>query len=118
MPSPFLSPTYIYAHPANRKARCLSSSIDLGAYEYCASLGLTDLDAQVVDIFPNPTRTQLTIRTALPFTAMQLWSATGTLTLSKSFATELELKGIASGLYYLKLINSDRSVVRAVMILP
>ncbi len=113
-----LSPMFTYGHPTSRNARCISGKIDLGAYEYCASLGNNDLEAEPVDIFPNPTRTLLTIHTSLPFKTMELWSSTGILTLSKSFATELELNGIASGLYYLKLINSDLSVVRAVMILP
>ena len=71
-----------------------------------------------VEIFPNPTNNNLTIRSASSFEAVSIYDLTGKLILSKQVekanreAIKVDINSISKGSYFIKLQSSEGSVIR------
>ncbi len=55
-----LTPLSEYVHNSAKRNRVISGAIDIGAYEYVQTTGITPSDMPELTIFPNPASTKLT----------------------------------------------------------
>lgn len=99
-----------YQHPANKNSRCISSAIDIGAYEFCAT-GIDDVISAKAILSPNPASKILTI-TTLENTLFEIkvYSVTGQVVLEAFGSNTLDVSSLASGLYFLHLFNENQQV--------
>ncbi len=99
-----LQPNYMYKDISSSKLRPLLGIIDIGAFEYIKPSSIDHLPANLL-LYPNPTTGILFFNNDdFIGTSYQIYSAFGTL-IQSGFVTkkDLNFKGLASGIYLLKL---------------
>lgn len=103
-----LQATLEYQHPADKKSRCISNSIDIGAFEFCI-IGIPVQRSPNALLSPNPanSKIQITIPNITNF-SIQVYSATGQLVLESFDSNTLNISSLVSGYYYVQLISENQ----------
>jgi uncharacterized repeat protein (TIGR02543 family) len=82
-----------------------------GKLEVKQGTGIADIPVQHLRIFPNPTETELFIKSELQIKKVELYSLTGSLILSEiNFNEKIDVSTLTPGVYSLK-IYTDKGVV-------
>ncbi|SDH05554.1 T9SS type A sorting domain-containing protein [Winogradskyella thalassocola] len=90
----------------NGNARIFNTTIDLGAYEYDASLGLDDvliLENQI-KLYPNPTTSALNIESDSAIKSARVYSVLGKEVLNVKTKT-IDVSSLSEGIYLIKIID-------------
>jgi hypothetical protein len=90
---------------------------DIGAYEYSGSLSAEDLESLNFSIYPNPTTSFVIINSKNEINNLQIFNTLGQeLIIEKQFLSnnqiKLNLNTISKGLYFIKLNNSSKAIVK------
>ncbi|WP_299113793.1 T9SS type A sorting domain-containing protein [uncultured Winogradskyella sp.] len=100
--------------------RITGSTTDIGAYEYNNTLNAPEIDHKNnMVIFPNPLETVLHIKSQINITSAQVYSMSGQLLYSSTGANikTLELNELTSGVYLLKVVQSNNKVTQSFRII-
>ena len=106
----FPSETDITASP-----RVVNDTVDIGAYEWQIPTTIEESNWQTLGVFPNPTFDVVHLRTALPFSRIDLRDIHGRLVREwQGDHRELDLRDLAPGIYDLRAltITGDRLSAR------
>ena len=85
-----------------------------------ASVGLQELNRNIISISPNPTNGSLTINSTTELQKIEVVSITGVLLLSETptnVSHTLHLENFANGIYFVNVYQNDRAVKREKIIL-
>lgn len=105
-----LAPTMEYTHPADVTARCVNGNLEIGAYEYCVGVGITQSLDSKMKIYPNPTAGKINID--LPNTntfSIQLYSLHGQILLDATDTKAIDISKFSQGFYTL-IVKQDNHI--------
>lgn len=97
-----------YQHPADKKSRCISNNIDIGAFEFCI-IGIPVQKSSNALLSPNPAKNK--IQVSLPnhiHFSVQVYSATGQLVMESFDSNALDISALVSGYYYVQLLSENQ----------
>lgn len=97
----------IYVHPQNFSSRCTNAAFDIGAYEECVPNFITEPEAPVINIYPNPTNHYLIV--TLPVQSIRMYDLWGRLVAS-SISQQLFFD-VANGVYDLQIIDEEGHII-------
>ncbi|NRR91100.1 T9SS type A sorting domain-containing protein [Winogradskyella undariae] len=92
----------------NYNTRIVNNIVDMGVYEYDASLSIVDLDfnKNSINLYPNPTTATLEIETQIEIKTISIYSILGKEVL-KSNSKVADVSGLSSGVYLVKIIDLE-----------
>lgn len=92
--------------------RTIGSNIDIGAYEYDASLSTTDLQNDAtVRLYPNPADNIVYIDAKNVIEKIEVYSILGKKVLSKKSTNEIQIRNLKPGIYLIKMRDSNGSIL-------
>ena len=82
------------------------------------TLDVNDVDVSVpqIEIYPNPVSDVLHVSSSKPIDYMELFSVLGEKVKQNHNSDEITVKGLSTGIYLLKVYNSNRSITKKVVI--
>jgi hypothetical protein len=95
--------------------RIVGSAVDIGAFEYDAALSTTNFnDVFVSSIYPNPVDDVLYINAKNDIQTIEVYSLLGKIVAKKKNTTSIEVNGLRSGVYLLKVtdVSGSQSTLR------
>lgn len=105
-----LSPEKIYVHPISFTNRCNASNTDVGAYEYCKSGDIENLNFSY-KAFPNPASDKL-FASNLSNGNFKIFTPEGKLVSDGNFENYIDLGNISKGLYWVYIFNGNSSFIQ------
>lgn len=95
-------------------ARKIGSHIDIGAYEYSMTSGLTTTEDLKSTFYPNPACEQITFSKLVE--SVQIYSLCGTLLMSVSQVNTIPLLELPRGSYLVRVTDSQGKVTTQILI--
>lgn len=86
--------------------RIYNSTVDMGAYEYGATLGLNTNSFSDFSVFPNPTAGILNVRSAISIESIEIFSLEGR-KIKEAKNSILDISDLSSGIYLLKVKTEE-----------
>lgn len=96
-----LMPYIVYIHPLSYKLRCNFQAIDVGAYEYCATSNISNLNFHY-NVFPNPTTDRILIENFV-FDSYIIYDFQGKFIKFGNYESVIDVSKLHSGLYFVCL---------------
>lgn len=91
--------------------RILNTTVDMGAYEFGAALGIPSyISENKFTVFPNPTTSILNIQTNATITQIDIITLDGKQILSTA-QKKIDVSNLPSGLYLIKITSKDNQLV-------
>ncbi|ARV05658.1 hypothetical protein BTO04_02630 [Polaribacter sp. SA4-10] len=78
----------------------------------CTSLGLEDQNRIAISIYPNPVKDKLFIQGVSNPAKVSIYNVLGKLVLSKTTSSEVDLEGLQSGVYIIKIMDQQKETTR------
>lgn len=86
--------------------RIFNSTVDMGAYEYGATLGFNTNSFSDFSVFPNPTAGILNVRSAINIDRIEIYSLEGR-KIKEAKNSILDISDLSSGIYLLKVKTEE-----------
>lgn len=86
--------------------RIYNSTVDMGAYEYGATLGINTNSFSDFSVFPNPTAGILNVRSAINIESIEIYSLEGR-KIKEAKNSILDISDLSSGIYLLKVKTEE-----------
>jgi len=103
-----LMPLQEYAHIAGSVARCVNGLADIGAFEYCPNIGITETTVNTVSLYPNPTNGVVSFSmNNLDSFHVEVHTGIGQSLLRLENPAYLDLSGFPPGLYFVKIMQKE-----------
>jgi hypothetical protein len=109
-----LSPVMVYVHPNNATPRCNSGVSDIGAFEFCAPVGIVQPSIDFLTIYPNPAQNRFIVELGTSGKLgnhLLVFDVTGMNIYSTDLAdnvTQFEIPTHwAKGIYYIQIQDSE-----------
>lgn len=96
-----LTPSKIYVHPMMESDRCIFQNIDIGAFESCVFLGISNIKSDI-KIFPNPVSDKVLIEN-FEYNSFRIYDSNGKLVKEGNSEGFIDVSGLYSGLYFVSL---------------
>jgi surface protein len=78
----------------------------------CISLGLEDQNRIAIAVYPNPAKDKLFILGLSKPSKVSIYNVLGKLVFSKTISSEVDLKGLQSGVYIVKIMDQQKETTR------
>jgi hypothetical protein len=77
---------------------------------YCATAGVDDENLLAISIYPNPTKDKLYIQGLSTSSKVLIYTVFGKLVFSETTSSEVDLKGLQSGVYIVKIMDQQKEI--------
>ncbi|WGD35724.1 T9SS type A sorting domain-containing protein [Olleya sp. YS] len=108
----------------NLTAQSYSFSSEIGnfanrfdvVFDSCESLGISENTIDDIAVFPNPTKSILTVKSKTEIASLKVYNSLGQLILTEINANQLNISNLSEGVYFLKIkdINKRFKMVRII----
>jgi surface protein len=78
----------------------------------CATAGVEDENLLTISIYPNPVKDKLNIQGLSSPTKVSIYNVLGKLVLSETTTSEIDIEGLQSGIYIVKIIDQQKETTR------
>jgi surface protein len=78
----------------------------------CTKLGLEDLNRIAIFVYPNPAKDKLFIQGLTTSSKVSIYNVLGKLLLSETTSVEVDLEGLQSGVYIVKIMDKQKETTR------
>jgi surface protein len=78
----------------------------------CATAGVDDENLLAVSVYPNPTKDKLFIQGLSNSSKILIYNVLGKLVFSETTSSEVDLKGLQSGIYMVKIMDQQKETTR------
>jgi surface protein len=78
----------------------------------CATAGVDDENLLAISIYPNPTKDKLCIQGLSTSSKVAIYNVLGKLVFSETTPSEVDLKGLQSGVYIVKIMDQQKETTR------
>jgi surface protein len=78
----------------------------------CATAGVDDENLLAISVYPNPTKDKLFIQGLSNSSKILIYNVLGKLVFSETTSSEVDLKGLQSGIYMVKIMDQQKETTR------
>jgi surface protein len=78
----------------------------------CATAGVDDQNLIAIAVYPNPAKDKLCIQGLSKPSKVSIYNVLGKLVFSKTISSEVDLKGLQSGVYIVKILDQQKETTR------
>ncbi|QHI38800.1 hypothetical protein IMCC3317_42000 [Kordia antarctica] len=85
-------------------------------YNENCTLGINEFNYNAINVFPNPTKNELTINSNLSVESFKIYSTNGKLVMSKKLQNnKIDLFNLNSGIYFIKFQSQNKTIIKKII---